>query len=40
MTFASPRLANTTRRIFQLFWTPPGGARQLIPPTQPRPQSQ
>lgn len=33
VTFASPKLAQTTRRIFQLFWTPPGGERQLIPPT-------
>lgn len=31
--FASPTLAHTTRRIFQLFWTPPGGTRALIPPT-------
>jgi hypothetical protein len=31
--FASPMLAHTTRRIFQLFWTPPGGTRALIPPT-------
>ena len=31
--FESPKLAHTTRRIFQLFWTPPGGERQLIPPT-------
>jgi hypothetical protein len=31
--FASPTLAHTTRRIFQLFWTPPGGTRVLIPPT-------
>lgn len=33
VTFDSPKLAQTTRRIFQLFWTPPGGERQLIPPT-------
>lgn len=33
VTFESPTLAHTTRRIFQLFWTPPGGERQLIPPT-------
>ena len=33
VTFDSPKLAQTTRRIFQLFWTPPGGQRQLIPPT-------
>jgi hypothetical protein len=33
VTFESPKLAQTTRRIFQLFWTPPGGQRQLIPPT-------
>ncbi len=27
------RLANTTRRVFQLFWTPPGGeAARLVPP--------
>ena len=25
--------AHTTRRLFQLFWTPPGGAKQLIPPS-------
>ena len=31
--FESPKLAHTTRRIFQLYWTPPGGERQLIPPT-------
>jgi len=33
VTFESPKLAQTTRRIFQLSWTPPGGQRQLIPPT-------
>ena len=33
VTFASPKLSQTTRRIFQLFWTPPGGERALIPPT-------
>ncbi len=27
-----PRLAHTTRRIFQLFWTPPGEERVLVPP--------
>lgn len=27
-----PRLGHTTRRIFQLFWTPPGGERELVPP--------
>ncbi len=29
----STRPAHTTRRLFQLFWTPPGGKRELIPPT-------
>lgn len=33
VTFDSPQLPLTTRRIFQLFWTPPGGERQLIPPS-------
>ena len=33
VTFDSAQLAHTTRRIFQLFWMPPGGERQLIPPT-------
>jgi hypothetical protein len=32
--FDSTRKAHTTRRLFQLFWTPPGGSKQLIPPTQ------
>jgi hypothetical protein len=30
--FDSTKAANTTRRLFQLFWTPPGGTKQLIPP--------
>ncbi|MEO8604294.1 MAG: glycosyltransferase family 39 protein [bacterium] len=33
-TFDSTRAAHTRRRIFQLFWTPPGGEKALIPPTQ------
>jgi hypothetical protein len=33
VTFDSPQLAHTTRRIFQLFWTPPDGERQIVPPT-------
>ncbi len=40
VSFASPKLAQTTRRIFQLFWTPPGGERQLIPPTNLVPAGQ
>jgi len=31
--FDSTKPAHTTRRMFQLFWTPPGGTKQLIPPT-------
>jgi hypothetical protein len=31
--FDSTQRAHTTRRLFQLFWTPPGGAKQLIPPS-------
>jgi len=31
--FDSTKSAHTTRRLFQLFWTPPGGTKQLIPPT-------
>jgi hypothetical protein len=31
--FDSTRKAHTTRRTFQLFWTPPRGSKQLIPPT-------
>jgi hypothetical protein len=31
--FDSRKKAHTTRRVFQLFWTPPGGTKQLIPPT-------
>lgn len=30
--FDSTRAAHTTRRIFQLYWTPPEGQKQLIPP--------
>jgi hypothetical protein len=30
--FDSTKAAHTTRRLFQLFWTPPGGTKQLIPP--------
>ena len=29
----STKPAHTTRRIFQVFWTPPNGERQLIPPS-------
>ncbi|MGD0949314.1 MAG: glycosyltransferase family 39 protein [Candidatus Binatia bacterium] len=29
----STKPAHTNRRIFQVFWTPPGGERQLIPPS-------
>ncbi|HVM95990.1 MAG TPA: PA14 domain-containing protein, partial [Candidatus Acidoferrales bacterium] len=32
--FDSTRPAGNTRRIFQLYWTPPGGPRELVPPTQ------
>jgi 4-amino-4-deoxy-L-arabinose transferase-like glycosyltransferase len=32
--FDSTHPANTGRRIFQLFWTPPGGQRELVPPMQ------
>src|SRR5262249_7286800 len=31
--YDSSQPAHTTRRIFQLFWTPPGGTQQLISPT-------
>jgi dolichyl-phosphate-mannose-protein mannosyltransferase/PA14 domain-containing protein len=31
--FDSTRPAHTTRRLFQLFWTPPGGSRELVPPS-------
>jgi hypothetical protein len=31
--FDSSKASHNTRRLFQLFWTPPGGSRQLIPPT-------
>ena len=31
-TFDSTHPAHTSRRIFQLFWTPPGGGRELIAP--------
>ncbi len=37
--FDSTKPAHTTRRMFQLFWTPPGGAKQLIPPTNFVPQA-
>ncbi len=30
----STQKAHTNRRIFQLFWTPPGGEKVLIPPPQ------
>ncbi len=30
--WTSPRPAQGTRRLFQLYWTPPRGERQLIPP--------
>jgi hypothetical protein len=33
-TFDSSRAAHTSRRIFQLYWTPPGGERELVPPSQ------
>lgn len=33
-TFDSSRAAHTSRRIFQLYWTPPGGDRELVPPSQ------
>lgn len=33
VTFDSSNSAHTTRRLFQLFWTPPDGTKQLIPPT-------
>jgi hypothetical protein len=33
VTFDSSDKAHTTRRLFQLFWTPPDGTKQLIPPT-------
>ncbi|MGH7786333.1 MAG: glycosyltransferase family 39 protein, partial [Candidatus Binatia bacterium] len=32
--FDSRAAAHTTRRLFQLFWTPPGGERTLVPPEQ------
>jgi hypothetical protein len=28
----SSKPAHTFRRLFQVFWIPPGGARELIPP--------
>jgi hypothetical protein len=31
-TFDSTRPAHTSRRIFQLYWTPPGGVRALVAP--------
>jgi hypothetical protein len=31
--FDSTKASHTTRRLFQLFWKPPGGVQQLIPPT-------
>lgn len=37
--FDSRKKAHTTRRVFQLFWTPPGGTKQLIPPNRFVPQS-
>jgi hypothetical protein len=37
--FDSTKAAHTTRRLFQLFWTPPGGTQQLIPPTNFAPQA-
>lgn len=33
----STRRAHTSRRIFQLYWQPPNGVRELIPPTHFRP---
>ena len=30
--FDSTRRAHTSRRVLQLFWTPPGGQQELIPP--------
>lgn len=33
----STRRAHTTRRIFQLFWQPPNGARELLAPSRLRP---
>jgi 4-amino-4-deoxy-L-arabinose transferase-like glycosyltransferase len=30
--FDSTKASHTTRRLFQLFWTPPGGSKRLIPP--------
>jgi hypothetical protein len=33
VTFDSSNKAHTSRRLFQLFWTPPEGTKQLIPPT-------
>jgi hypothetical protein len=35
----STRRAHTTRRIFQLFWQPPNGMRELIPPPRLHPAS-
>ncbi|MBI3784596.1 MAG: glycosyltransferase family 39 protein [Deltaproteobacteria bacterium] len=32
--FDSTQKAGNTRRVFQLYWTPPGSPRELIPPTQ------
>ncbi len=31
--FDSSKAAHTSRRVFQLYWTPPGGVRELVPPT-------
>ncbi|MDX2166140.1 MAG: glycosyltransferase family 39 protein [Deltaproteobacteria bacterium] len=33
-TFDASRAAHTSRRVFQLYWTPPGGERELVPPSQ------
>ncbi len=33
----STRRAHTSRRIFQLFWMPPNGVREIIPPPRLRP---
>ena len=31
--FDSSKKAHTTRRVFQLYWIPPGGQKHLIPPS-------
>lgn len=33
VAFDSRNKAHTTRRVFQLFWTPPGGTKVLVPPS-------